>query len=291
MRHSLAIRIVIALTLLPSAFSQTLPAARPRFESASVKRNTTGGQSFINPGFVNILPGGRLTAGWAVLRTLIQEAYGVEYFQLGEGPDWMDTEHYDIEAQAKGDVSEGQMLLMLQSLLEDKFKLKVHRETREYPVYALTIARSGLKLRPSKEGNCFPPLTLPPPTPPLGRGSTWSVPPLCGRAQVSLISASEARLTAGRVSMKDLTEYLSKIVGSTVTDKTGVVGTFDAVAAFTPDKFLAGIRGSATAPRPGEATSRSFFSALEQQLGLKLQATKGAVEVLVIDHVERPSEN
>jgi uncharacterized protein (TIGR03435 family) len=91
--------------------------------------------------------------------------------------------------------------------------------------------------------------------------------------------------------MKDLTEYLSRIVGSTVTDKTGVVGTFDAVVAFTPDKFLAGIRGSATAPRPGEATSRSFFTAMEQQLGLKLEATKGAVDVLVIDHVERPSEN
>jgi uncharacterized protein (TIGR03435 family) len=144
MRHCIAISIIIGLTLLPSAFSQTLPAAKPRFESASVNRNTTGGQSFINPGFVNILPGGRLTAGWAVLRTLIEEAHGVEYFQLGEGPDWMDSEHYDIEGQAKANASKEQMLLMLQSLLEDKFKLKVHRETIEYPVYALTVAKSGL---------------------------------------------------------------------------------------------------------------------------------------------------
>ena len=84
---------------------------------------------------------------------------------------------------------------------------------------------------------------------------------------------------------------MSEILGGTVVDKTGFAGTFDALVTFTPDKALAGIRGPATAPRPDDATGRSFFRALEQQLGLKLESTNGPVEVLVIDHVERPSEN
>ena len=279
-----AILMVIMACALFGQFSPSL-----RFEVASIKPNTNGSTGVLVPGFVRMLPGGRLTVGWAVLRTLIQEAYGLKPFQVGEGPDWMDSEHYDIEAKAPGNTGSQQMLLMLQLLLEDRFKLKVHRETRELPVYVMTVANSGPKLQPSKEGSCFPRGTLPPPPPLPGRGQpAWHATPPCGRVQVSLMSLSEARLVAGKVSMSELTEDLSNILGRPVIDKTVFTGTFDVDVAFIPNDALAGIRDSSRRTVPAYPASGSIFRAIEEQLGLKLQPGTGPVEFLVIDHVEKP---
>src|SRR2546426_8284300 len=102
------------------------------------------------------------------------------------------------------------MLLMLQLLLEDRFKLKVHRETRELPVYVMTVANSGPKLQPSKEGSCFPRGTLPPPPPLPGRQPAWHATPPCGPAHGSLMSLSGAPLGAGKGCMSGVTEDPSK---------------------------------------------------------------------------------
>jgi uncharacterized protein (TIGR03435 family) len=178
---------------------------------------------------------------------------------------------------------------MMQKLLEERFKLKVHIETKELPVYALTAAKSGLGLPQPKEGSCITP-DLNSPMPPLP-GQTP-----CGRPMV-VISPSGARMTGGKISMPALTDILSNMLGRAVIDRTGSTGTFDIQLEFTPDQALAGIpllAGPADAYRPApsaDTAGPSIFSALQEQLGLKLESAKGPVDVLVIDHVERPTAN
>jgi uncharacterized protein (TIGR03435 family) len=176
----------------------------------------------------------------------------------------------------------------LQSLLADRFALKVHRETKELPIYELTAAKSGLKLPPFKEGSCVEvaegaPLALRPP------GSNPVIP--CGRPLIGF----SGTLNAAKITMADLTQGLATIMGRPVVDRTGFTGPFDVHLSFLPEA-AAGL-----VPPPGMAAPSilptfdpdrpSIFAALQEQLGLRLASTKGPVEVLVIDHVERPSEN
>jgi uncharacterized protein (TIGR03435 family) len=182
---------------------------------------------------------------------------------------------------------------MTQSLLEERFKLKVHRETRELPVYELTIGKSGLKLQSPKEGACVTSAQNGPPAPPLSAGQLPSPP--CGAASVS-ITTSGARIIGGKVSMSAFASTLSNMLGRSVIDKTGFTGTFDLEMSFAPDQALAGLPPGApgTPTGPPLATDPlgvSIFTAIQEQLGLKLESGKGAVDVLVIDSAEKPSEN
>jgi len=161
---------------------------------------------------------------------------------------------------------------MLQSLLEDRFQLKIRREIREVPVYVLTVAKSGPKLKSSQEGSC------PTPNPAGGScpGSVWA----------------ERKGTSVVVDQQDtpdgFSRMLSQRLGRPVIDKTGIKGMFDFHLEFAPDETTGG-----TAP-PDVATDPSgpsIFTAVQEQLGLKLESAKGPGEVLVIDRVERPSEN
>jgi uncharacterized protein (TIGR03435 family) len=191
---------------------------------------------------------GRLTCSNVNLRKLIAQAYDVKDFQLS-GPDRLNSEIYDIVATMPPATSTNQVLLMVQSLLADRFQLVLHRETREVPMCALVVGKGGLKI---KEGE-------------FGRSST---------------SASPGHLTAQKTPMEKLTDFLAGQLGSPVTDMTGAKGFFDFTLEWTPDARP----GEATSDNvPGA----SIFAAIQEQLRLKLEVRKGPLELLVIDHVEK----
>ena len=280
-----------ALLLIVTAYGllgQSTPVTR--FEVASVKPNTA---AVVRVMMVAPRPGGRLVAENAPLWMLIQNAYKLQRFQISGGPGWIDTDHFDIEAKAAGNASREQIFLMLQGLLEDRFKLKAHRETKELPVYALTAARGGFKLQPPKEGSCIPvnPNAPDAPPPPPAPGQPLTLAP-CGRIIITM-NTSGIGLRGGRIPMPELIGILGTVMGRAVIDKTGITETFDVHLEFTPDESLAGLpRPPAPGPIPATDPAKpSIFAALQEQLGMKLESAKGPVEILVIDHVEKPSAN
>jgi uncharacterized protein (TIGR03435 family) len=263
--------------------------AQPKFEVASIKPSTEQRFRMVRP-----LPG-RLTAD-APVRLLLQNAYSVQAFQIVGGPDWIESEHYAIEAKAAGNASRADIFLMLQSLLEDRFQLKIHRATKELPVYALVAAKNGIKLPLPKEGGCVDPA---PGAPAAWEGGRMQPPgqggqPLgpCGRAGVMLESGG-ARMNGGKILMPEFIRALSMMLGRTVVDRTGFTGLFDFQLDFLPDEITSAL----PPPPPGSAGAAldskypSILTALQEQLGLRLESAKGPVEVIVIDRVERPSAN
>jgi bla regulator protein blaR1 len=257
------------------AFGQ--PAALPRFEVVSIKPNAQAGSDIQGNGDVRFLPGGRLSTERASLRYIIQNAYGVKPFQLIGGPGWIDSAHYDIDAKAPTDARPAEMRLMMQAMLEDRFQLKAHRESRELPVYELTAAKSGVKLEPPKPEGCTPPRP-------------------CGRVLMT-ISGAGARLEGAQVPMAEFVRVLSNVLARTVVDKTGFSGLFDVRLDFAPDQTLGGLPAPAGSddPRvpsiPADPNHPTIFTAMQQQLGIKVEAAKGPVEVIIIDRVERPAGN
>jgi uncharacterized protein (TIGR03435 family) len=265
------------------------PATRPTFEVDSVKPSLGRGFMMVRP-----LPGG-LTAN-APVRLLMQNAYAVQSFQIVGGPAWSDSDRYELDAKAAGNASRAQVFLMLQSLLEDRFQLRIHRETRELPVFALVAARSGLKLPPPKAGACEEPSSESPSEwaggrmQPPGQGQPSML--RCGTIRIGL-EPSGARMQGGKIPMPELVRALSMVLGRTVVDKTGFPGLFDVQLDFVPDETT-----PALPPPPPDAGSASLdsripsiLSAVQEQLGLRIEAIKGPVEVIVIDHLERPSAN
>ena len=180
--------LAVALLLVVAAFAffgQQAP--RPEFQVASIKPNTTVGARGMG---VRALPGGRLTAMNAPLMMLIQNAYAVQASQVLNGPSWINSEGYDIEAKPEGNTDREHMWLMLQSLLADRFKLALHRETRELPIYTLTMTKGGLKQPPPNAGSC---VTIDPGAPPRP-GAPLGFP--CGRGRshgVAVGHAADAR--------------------------------------------------------------------------------------------------
>ena len=258
--------------------------ALPSFEVASVKRNPSGlGRSMIE----NVQPSGLWLLTNVPTRALIRTAYRVQDFQIVAAPDWVQTEHYDIVARASGDlrpVSPGgprAQFLMLRSLLIDRFKLKAHFETSDAPVFALVLARAdgkrGAGLVPAHD-DCAAIVAAEvkgerPASPPGER-------PACG-----LIAGPNRlggnRIAAGNTSMSQLATTLSGTMNRMVLDHTGLSGVFNVTLDFVPDG----------APIDAIQNLPSLQTALQEQLGVKLEPARGPVEVLVIDHVERPTEN
>ena len=231
--------------------------------------------------------------GTASVRLLIESAYAAQSFQIFGGPDWIDSERYAIDAKAAGPAGHDRISLMLQSLLEERFQLKIHRETRELPVFHLVLARGGPKLPPPANGGCED-STDPLPDPSGGRmappGSGPAPPARCGGLGV-MLQTGGARIFGGKIATPELVRMLSVVLGRKVVDRTGFTGFFDVRLDFLPDD-----RTPLLPPPPPEAASSnamspSIFSALPEQLGLRLEAAKGPVEVVVIDRVERPSAN
>jgi uncharacterized protein (TIGR03435 family) len=202
-----------------------------------------------------------------------------DYSPLTGGPAWTNSAFYEINATAEGNPGVKTMNgPMLQALLEDRFQLKVHRETREGPIYFLNVARGGPKLHSFTEGSCKP----------------WPTPPplqltkeYCSRMIYGIKPAVEAQ----GVTLDEFSRLLRLVVGRPVIDKTGIAGRFDFKVEFSREGTeLAGIQAKDPAPSdPGSPPS--IFTALQDVLGLKLNSGRGPVETLVIDHIERPSEN
>jgi len=286
-------RVLIAILGAAAIQAQT-PAPRPEFEVASIKPSNPNAQG----SSMGMRTPGTLSGENVTLKLLIQQAYGVRPFQVIGAPGWADSNGYDFTAKPRVeaasmqvtreslDKSIAEMYVMLQALLDDRFKLKLHRETRELPVFELTLAKGGVNLH---ETRCtsYDPANPPPELAPGQRR-----PDFCGNINVGRKGTS-VTLDAAGVTIKDLTERaLANMMGRTVVDKTGLTGKFDIHVEWTPSLQAAPSPDDSGRPLPAvDASGPTIFSALQEQLGLKLEAGKGSVEVLVIDHVEKPDKN
>jgi uncharacterized protein (TIGR03435 family) len=232
--------------------------AGPRsFEVASVKRSPPPTGNGI--GSTMRLDPGRLTCSNVSLKKLIYESYGVKDYQVS-GPDWLGTEIYDITATLPPGVTRDDVQLMIQNLLAERFKLTLHRDTREMPVYALVAGKGGSKLQEVE----------------FARGST---------------SASHGKLVATTIPIRNLTEFLSRQTGRPVLDMTGLKGFYSFTLTYTPEDAPAA-PGPDSGPVAESAVGPSLLNALQEQLGLKLEARKAPVEILLVDHAEKvPTEN
>jgi uncharacterized protein (TIGR03435 family) len=245
--------------------------------------------------FFRMTPGGGFSGNAVTVKFLIEEAYNIKDAQLVGAPSWTDTERYDIEA--KPDDATGaaldkltpeqrrdQLRLMLQNLLKDRFQLVVTHDSKELPVYALVVAKTGPKVKPST----FNPAEHSADAP--------RAPGVGGPAGPGIMMNGRGSLKVTYADMSQLANVLSRFAGRPVVDKTGLTAKYDFELKWTPDDTMP--TGPSTGPRPPgddapppEATGPSLFTALQEQLGLKLEPQKNAMDVLVIQHVERPSEN
>ena len=285
MFHSPAAHLAIALPPPPSAPRPILmaqvrsaptpapaparvPQPAPKFEVASIKphdfpRGVFGFRSTGNSAIR--ISGTRVTLSIVTLETLVRDAYDVRDFQVTGAPGWKGNngadQFYDIEARVPGDATPTvqQVRQMLQTLLAERFQLKLHRETKEAPVYDLVVAKSGSKLKPST------PDSKPPANPFTQSGPLW-------------------RISFTNKSIPDFIVSLDINVDRPVIDKTGLTGNYDFTLEFehnNPD----------VTPVNSPDANRSIYSAVQEQLGLQLVPAKEPVEIIVIDHADRPSEN
>jgi uncharacterized protein (TIGR03435 family) len=286
-RASIGTATAPALILLSvgvwSVFAQT--SGRPQFEVASIKPSFS--EAIMN---LRALPS-RLTAD-ASLQVLMQYAYAVQPFQVEGGPSWLTSERYQIDATADATASRDRMFLMLQSLLEDRFRLKTHRDVKELSVFTLVADKSNLKLPPPREGMCVDSVAdaaaewagvgrMPAP------GELQPAKGRCGSA-VLVLGPGGAQMHGGKIAMPELVRMLSMLLGRSVIDRTGFTELFDLQLVFVPDDTT-----PAMPPPPPDAgiSGVSVAQALQQQLGLRLESTKGPVQVIVVDQAERPSAN
>jgi uncharacterized protein (TIGR03435 family) len=295
---ALAAPIVVGVLNAPlRAQSRPSAANRLAFEAASVKQNKSGGPS--NRDFA---AGGRFTARNTSLRMLIQLAYRIQDFQLS-GEQHVLGDRFDIVAKAEGNPPVNDLQLMLRTLLADRFRLTVRNETRELPMYALVMARRdrklGAQLRRSGVG-CAP-ITVPPgvnaaPPPPPPPGALAPAGPGPDADPNRVGHGCGGMLLQGRVSGRTMTmtqvaNTLSRFLNRVVTDRTGLTGNFDLDLVYTPEQMPNGPGGLMPAALAPPSDGPSIFTAVQEQLGLKLASTKGPVQVLVIDHVEGPSDD
>lgn len=299
--------VALALVLGLAAIA---PAQNLSFEVASVKPNTSRpagpadlalgchGTDSHNPN--TTIPMGRCVVRYEALRYVIALAYNIPPAMLNaydgkvlSGPDWIRSEVYSIDAKAEMPTTESQLKLMLQTLLAERFELKVHRETREMPVYALVTTKNGLRLKPApKDRDCV--------------GQTRSdhryelgERNLAGACRAFI--PGDGGMNGISVSMSDLAEILANWAGRAVIDKTDVDGLFDLklprvipANALTLNINATGRGGGPATPgaegRFSPESLPTIFTAIEQ-FGLKLEAAKGPVDVLVIDNIQKPTDN
>jgi uncharacterized protein (TIGR03435 family) len=251
------LRIAVAFTMVGIASAQP---ASTRFEVASVKL-AGDPKRVVNgiPGgaFGGFLGGGRFSAVNVNLALVMRLAYRVRDFQISGGPGWVYTgapeDHFDIEAKAEENTDVEHMRPMIRALLEDRFQLKIHRETKEMPIYALVVGKQGSKLHqssPEERADGRP---------------IFEDGQKCGK------------YVATKLPISALVEILTTPTRSIVVDKTGLQGLYDVTLEWSAS--------------PLEDTECPSVFTSVQELGLRLEAQKGPVETIVIDHVEKPSAN
>jgi uncharacterized protein (TIGR03435 family) len=287
--------LAVAILLLSAAYGMFGQSdAHPAFQTVSLKPNASDWKERAEHAMgVGYQAGGRLVANNASLLLLVRFAYAdhgsphsrpLLASQVVGGPAWMDSNGYDIEAKPGAGTDPQQGWLMLQTLLADRFKLALHRETRELPIYQLTVGQSGPKLPAAQEAGC---VSFPPGTPP--RQVPGKVD--CGYVSgpFSSYAPSLLHIKGRKVHVADLTRELAAVLDRAVLDKTGFTGEFDLDLSFTRDSSLLGFPPGYGGP--ADPNLPNIFAALEQQLGLKLAPARGPVEVLVVDRAERPVTN
>jgi uncharacterized protein (TIGR03435 family) len=191
------------------------------------------------------------------LKRCIMGAYGVGPNQITGGPAWLESERYEIVAKAEQGAGDGELMTMLQTLLAERFKLALHRETRTVEAFVLGVAKGGPKLEKTPGGS-------------------------------STTSNGRGRIVAHAIEMARFAEVLSRQMDVPVVNHTGLEGAFNLKLEWAPE---AGAAPKSSADGVGLPTGPSIFTAIQEQLGLRLQAQKAPVEMLLIDHAERPSEN
>lgn len=279
------------------AQSENASATLPTFESVSIKPSvasapmpTYGGSSarmmrmmYGPDGFV---------ADNVTLKTIIQEAYGVQANQITGGPEWLDSARFDMEAKvSKSETNrfglgpyKAESQQMLEAALADQTKLALHRETKELPSYALVVVDGGPKLQLDKSAE----------------NETGGIKGPDGRVlgihrmQMQMGSGQVVGMAAQGVSVQDFAEQLSRQLGAPVVDKTGLKGSYDFTLQWKPGVNQSqgndGDPAAVSTGAPG-ASGNALFTAIQEQLGLKLEPQKAPMEVLVIDHIEKPTEN
>ena len=272
---------LLAIWRVGAILSAQQAAPTPSFEVASVKANTSGRiLTTVDP------QPGRLTITNIRLRVLIQNAYQLQGAQIVGGPDWNADARFDIVAKLADDPAGGRpaYFLMLQSLLAERFKLMVHTEERDLPIYALTTANKdgklGAKLQRSAI-DCTAVAARPPAPPPSNTDH-----PFCA------MRTAPGSLTAGAIPLSQFVRALQPLVQRVVVDRTGLEGNFDIDLTWAPEQPPRGQTSpNAPASPPIDPNGPSIFTAVQEELGLKLEAARGPVDVLVIDHVDHPTEN
>lgn len=291
-----------------SGEESTSTANLPKYDVVSIKPVTADDNRLM----IMFRPSGVQLKGIPV-QMLLQQAFGVEKDRIVGAPDWVRSKRFDFEAKvAAEDAPKMQKLKMKQRnammlpVLEERFHLKYHHETRELPMYTLVVAKGGPKLTESKPGDHMaelegrprtPEAPLPPPGSPAANAKPDGAPPRANRPAIG----EGMRMTPGNFVARGgtidfLRGALSNMLGRTVVDKTGLTGRYDYTLNWTPDEGMPPPVGQpgGTAPGgevPADAGGPTLFTALQEQLGLKLEAQKGKVDVIVIDHIDQPTEN
>lgn len=293
----LAAALLAPVAPLARSGQSPAPAPQPQFEVASIKPNKSGDGRVM----LGLQPGGRFNATNVTLRMLIRNAYQIQDFQLVGGPSWLTEDRFDIVAKAEdGTVSlapppPGQpspISLMIRALLAERFKLVLHEENRDMAIYALILARSDGKFGPQLKKSDTDCAALaaargrgaggPPPLPTPG-----APPPPCS------IRIGPGSLIASGQTLTQFASSLGNFAGRIVVDKSGLEGGYDFTLNWTPDQAANRPPGAPPGPdgAPVDPNGPSLFTALQEQLGLKLDSQRGPVKVFVIDRVERPTEN
>jgi uncharacterized protein (TIGR03435 family) len=240
-------RSIFVLFAAVAVWAQT-PGARPAFEAASIKLNNSASGSSSSNG-----SRGQVLMSNQSLKRLIERAYSVKPFQVS-GPGWLESVHFDIAAKYPEGTKNADRPLMLRTLLEDRFKLAAHMESKEMQGYALVVAKSGFKLKPVEPGS--------------------------GGSDTSENGGRVRTLTVKRTSMELLADLMARNLGEMVVDRTGIAGVYDFEMKWTNDD------------QNTDDSVPSLFTAIQDTLGLRLQPQKVPVPIVVVDHVERaPSDN
>jgi uncharacterized protein (TIGR03435 family) len=329
------VNISAALLLFPScaAFAQTT-AAPPSFEVATVKpaapaatsMGAGGGMKFAIRIGAQGGPGtsdpGQITYSNMSLKNLLVAAYGVKTYQVS-GPNWLDTERFDIVAKVPKGASKDDVKLMLQDLLAERFKLTQHREQKDLPMYALVVGKGGPKMKESPPDNpdSKDDVNLKDPgaadavaqkakqalESALRAGGRDGVmpqlPPGMGQGTRMMMMPGRMRMSISKQTMAQFAESLGNQMDRPVVDQTGLTKNYDFTLEFAPESGGRGLMGLPVPlpPPPGDGGSLheadsmaapSLFTALQEQMGLKLEQKKGSVDLLVVDHLEKtPTEN
>ena len=247
-------RLIMLATTACAMFGQSVPAA-PEFAAVSVKPSGPDSGSGIrtSPDSLTMLS--------VTLKTCIRNAYHMQEYQISGGPGWIDSDKYDIVAKAPGKARDAELMLMLQKLLSDRFKLVVSPEKKVGAIYALTLVKNVTKLQAVSGGE-------------------------------DSYRMHKGKMTGKGVTLASLAEMLSSVVKRPVVDKTGMAGAFDIRLEWAPDTRSVAVAPDRPEAQPsGDGSIPSIFTALQEQLGLKLVAERGPMDTLVIKQVERASEN